>query len=192
MAEELGSHDDDPGLRILDDVQHLRWREPPIHRHANGTQLGEAADDFEEFGAVLLDEGDPIAEADTGRPERLGGLAGPRVELRERDGPFADDQRRRRRAEAARGRARCRRWSRSRVGHGQLLGCSALPFHHARSTAPGATLFTAWAVTAIRGAIRTGRTRAAVIIQSAASSALNPGRPSYARVGAIIGVSTSG
>ena len=48
------------------------------------------------------------------------------------------------------------------------------------------------AVTAIRGAMRTGRIRAAVIIQSAASSALSPGSPSYARVGAIIGVSTSG
>ena len=94
MAEELGSHDDDLGLRILDDVQHLRRREPPVHRHANGTQLGESADDLEELCAVLLDEGDAIAEADTGRAERLGGLAGPRVELRERDRPFADDERR--------------------------------------------------------------------------------------------------
>ena len=46
------------------------------------------------------------------------------------------------------------------------------------STALGATLLSTEAVTAMRGAIRTGRVRAAVIIQSAASSALSPGSPS--------------
>ena len=60
------------------------------------------------------------------------------------------------------------------------------------STALGATLFRACAATAMRGAIRTGRVFAAVIIQSAASDALNPGSPWYSRVGAIIGVLTRG
>ena len=46
--------------------------------------------------------------------------------------------------------------------------------------------------TAIRGAIRTGRVRAAVIIQPAASRDDNAGNPWYCFVGAIIGVATSG
>ena len=48
------------------------------------------------------------------------------------------------------------------------------------STAAGAMLLIACAVTAIRGAMCTGRWRAAVRIQPAASSADNPGRPSEA------------
>ena len=83
VTEELGAHHDDARLRVLDDVQHLRRREPPVHRHANGAQLGEATHDVEELGAVLLDVGDPVAESDSGRPERLGGPAGPRVKLGE-------------------------------------------------------------------------------------------------------------
>lgn len=46
------------------------------------------------------------------------------------------------------------------------------------STRPGATVLSALAVTAMRGAICTGRVRAAVSIQSAASAADNPGSPS--------------
>ncbi len=177
VTEELGAHHDDPRLRVLDDVQHLRRREPPVHRHANGAQLGQATDDVEELGAVLLDVGDPVAESDSGRPERLRGPTGPRVKLGEGDGPVADDECRRVRA------ARCVHADDVGdgrdigIGHGQLLGCSRCRFIIAL-TAPGAMVLTAWAVTAMRGAMRTGRTRAAVIIQSAASSALNPGRPS--------------
>ena len=48
--------------------------------------------DLEELGAVLLDERDPVAEADAGRAERLGGVAGPRVELGEGDRPVADHE----------------------------------------------------------------------------------------------------
>ncbi len=91
-AEELGTHDDDACLGILDDVPHLRCGETPIHRHANGTQLGEAADHLEELRTVLLDERDAIAETHTGCAKRLGGLAGPRVQLGERDPPIADDE----------------------------------------------------------------------------------------------------
>ena len=47
-----------------------------------------------------------------------------------------------------------------------------------RLTTPGATTSIAREVTAIRGAIRTGRSRAAVIIQSAASSEDSAGSPS--------------
>ena len=57
---------------------------------------------------------------------------------------------------------------------------------------PGTTVFSACAASAIRGAIRTGRVRAAVIIQPAASSEVRAGKPSYSLVGAIIGVATSG
>jgi hypothetical protein len=50
-----------------------------------------------------------------------------------------------------------------------------------------------WYWRALRGAMRTGRVRAAVTIQSAASSADSAASsPSQARVGAIIGVATSG
>jgi hypothetical protein len=59
-------------------------------------------------------------------------------------------------------------------------------------THPGATVSSALAVMAIRGAIRTGRLRAATIIQSAASAGVSAGRPSYSFVGSIIGVLTSG
>ena len=59
-------------------------------------------------------------------------------------------------------------------------------------TQRGPTVFSALRATAIRGAIRTGRVRAAVIIHSAASSGVNAGIPSYAFVGLIIGVATNG
>ncbi len=59
-------------------------------------------------------------------------------------------------------------------------------------TQRGPTMSSALAAIAIRGAIRTGRLRAAVTIHSAASSEVSAGNPSYARVGAIIGVATSG
>ena len=45
-------------------------------------------------------------------------------------------------------------------------------------TQPGATVSRARAVMAIRGAIRTGRVRAAITIQSAASAAVSAGSPS--------------
>ena len=45
-------------------------------------------------------------------------------------------------------------------------------------THPGATVSSALAVTAIRGAMRTGRVRAAITIQSAASAAVSAGSPS--------------
>ena len=177
MTEEFIADDDGARLRILDDVQHLRRREPPIHRNANGAQFREAEDDLEEFGAVLLDEGDAIAETHARRPERLRDLAGTGIELRERKGPVAGDQRH--------GIRSPRRVDAHDVGdagdggvrHGQALGCMRCRFIRA-STAPGAKLLASCAVTAIRGAMRTGRTRAAVIIQSAASAALRPGRPS--------------
>ena len=56
-------------------------------------------------------------------------------------------------------------------------GCSRCRFIIALSQ-PGAKVSRAWAVTAIRGAMRTGRVRAAVTIQSAASAALSAGSPS--------------
>ena len=60
--------------------------------------------------------------------------------------------------------------------HGQELGCSRCLFISALSN-PGATVSSALAVTAIRGAMRTGRVRAAVTIQSAASSGVSAGSP---------------
>ena len=64
-----------------------------------------------------------------------------------------------------------------RAAADQLLGWMRRRFMMA-STAAGARLFIACAVTAIRGAIRIGRVRTAVTIQSAASSAVRPGLPS--------------
>jgi hypothetical protein len=57
---------------------------------------------------------------------------------------------------------------------------------------PGPMVSSAFAATAIRGAIRTGRLRAAVTIQSAAYCGVSAGIPWYSFVGAIIGVVTSG
>ena len=58
----------------------------------------------------------------------------------------------------------------------QEPGCSRWRFISVL-TQPGATLSRALAVTAIRGAMRTGRVRAAVTIQSAASAGVSAGRP---------------
>ena len=60
---------------------------------------------------------------------------------------------------------------------GQEPGCSRCRFMIAL-TQLGATASRAFAVTAIRGAMRTGRVRAAVTIQSAASAGVSAGSPS--------------
>jgi hypothetical protein len=67
-------------------VQHLGRGQSPVHGDCDGAQFRQAANDFEELGAVLFDERDPLAEPDPGSPERLGGLAGPLIELGEGDG----------------------------------------------------------------------------------------------------------
>ena len=60
VADELGPHDDDLGACVVDDLQHLGGRQPPVHRDVDGPELGQAEGDLEEFGAVLLDERDPV------------------------------------------------------------------------------------------------------------------------------------
>jgi hypothetical protein len=76
VSEELRADHDHLRLRVIDDVQHLRRGQLPIHGYADGSEFGESTDDLEEFGAVLLDERDPVAEPDACGPERLCDLAG--------------------------------------------------------------------------------------------------------------------
>jgi hypothetical protein len=153
-------------------VPDLRRSEPPVDGHPDGAQLGQTEDDVEELGAVAFDEGDPVPESDARVRERLGRATGPRVEFAERDGAVADDE------------GRCigtlsavHADDVGDAGDHASRGCIRCRFMIA-STAAGAMLLIAWAVTAIRGAMLTGRWRAAVMIQPAASSADSPGSPS--------------
>ncbi len=183
VAEELRPDHDDLGAGILDDLQHLGRGQPPVHRDADGPELGQSEGDFEEFGAVLLDERDPVTGSDAGGRNALAAWlerasSSAKVMVRspttQRDGVGTL----RRRA-----RERCRRrLAMSAVGMAHLntagvQGWTRLSLHDRVDRNSGATVSNARAVTAIRGAMRTGRVRAAVTIQSAASAAVSAGRP---------------
>jgi len=93
VADELRPHHDDLGACILDDLQHLGWGQPPVHRDVDGPELGQSVGDFEKFGAILLDECNPVTGYDTGSLERVGDLARTGVEFGERNGAIANVQR---------------------------------------------------------------------------------------------------
>ena len=173
VADEVGADDDRGGPAVADDVRHLRRRQPPVHRHADRAELGQAEHRDEELGAVAVDERHPFTGSDAGRGERLRGPAGQRVEVAEGEGAVVDDQ--------GRGVGALAAVHPDHIGdaadHGQSLGCMRCRFIRV-STAAGAMLLIACAVTAMRGAMLTGRCRAAVMIQPAASAADSPGSPS--------------
>ena len=83
VTEELRADHNHLRLCVIDDVQHLRRGQPPIHGYADGSEFGQSTDHFEKFGAVLLDERDPVAGPDACGAERLCGLARTGVEFGE-------------------------------------------------------------------------------------------------------------
>ena len=149
--------------------------QPPVDRDADSAQLGQTESDVEEFGAVALDERHPVPVPDAGVGEGLRRPAGPVIQLAVGDGVVTDDQ--------GRSVGPMPAVAANDVDEGcgstgfSPLGCIRWRFMIV-STAAGAMLLIAWAVTAIRRRDADRAVRAAVIIQSAASSAVSPGRPS--------------
>ena len=92
VTEELGPDDDHCSTGVVDDLQHLGGRQPPVHGDDDGPELGQSECDFEEFDAVLLDERDPVPEPDACGPEGVGGLTRPGVQLAVSDDALTHDE----------------------------------------------------------------------------------------------------
>ena len=57
---ELRADDHDLGLRVVDDLRDLGRRQPPVDRHVDRAELGQAEGDLEPLEAVLVEERDPV------------------------------------------------------------------------------------------------------------------------------------
>lgn len=71
-GDELGPDDEDLRLRVVDDVGDLVGREPVVHRDLHGADPGGAEELLGVFQGVLVQNGDPVASADTRGGQRGG------------------------------------------------------------------------------------------------------------------------
>ena len=70
----FGLGDDDPGRDVGQHMRDLLGPEPPVHGNQDGAEPGGGADEVDEFGPVLAQDGDTVAAIETrrGEPGRQG------------------------------------------------------------------------------------------------------------------------
>ncbi len=68
----LFADEQDLGLGVVDDVQHFRWREPPVDRDHHRIGLGRAEQQLEEDVAALVEMGHPGLRPDAFGDQRVG------------------------------------------------------------------------------------------------------------------------
>ena len=89
VSEKVGTHEEDLGLGVIDDIGHLGGRQPPVHGHVDDIGLAAPEEHLEVLGAVLVQEGDPALLGEPGGEEPLRHAARSRVHLRPRDHALA-------------------------------------------------------------------------------------------------------
>jgi hypothetical protein len=78
--EVVLADEQDLGLGVVDDVQHLGRGEPPVDRHDHRVGLGDAEQQLEEEVVRLVEMGDAGLRPDAVGDQRIGDLAGGPVE----------------------------------------------------------------------------------------------------------------
>ena len=86
--------DDPGGAGVVEDEGHLVGVEHEVDRHRDRAEPGQGEVDDDELPAVVGEDGDAVAAPDTPGGEGVGGAVDDVVELAERLGPVAPDQRR--------------------------------------------------------------------------------------------------
>ena len=91
-GEILLANKEDLGFGVVDDVQHLRWREAPVDRDHHGIGLGGTEQQLEEEIAALVEMGDAHLRLDVRGDKAIGHPVRPTIEASiGRRAPFVDD-----------------------------------------------------------------------------------------------------
>ena len=93
VDERLVAHEGG-GLGVLEDVAHLGGGEPPVDRHRDGAEVVGGEDRLEELGAVVREQADDVAGADTPVRQAPGQRRDPFGHLAVGDGLALEDRER--------------------------------------------------------------------------------------------------